>query len=132
MSLKDFEMFSYVQLAEIAYRKQQQIGCVKFLILAGESAYHAESVGVAERCYQLVVLNNPQHLLARYPSFSEAVQDEDFQPFIKQLKRFCNVEKAEYLLARTEPENLLPSERKGNLSLAAMQLLERISLSTDE
>ena len=79
----DCEMYNFVRLAEISHQKQQQIGCVKFLILTGVAACRAGYLDVADLCHQLVKTKNPRHLLREHASLPDALQSEEFEPFIK-------------------------------------------------
>lgn len=105
-------MLAYVRLAALSQRKQQLGGRDKFLILAGAEACRAGWPEVAKRCRALVLENNPAHLLHRYTSIPEALQDEDFHTYLKQLERFCGLEKAEHLLAELGIEVDVPADRR--------------------
>ena len=94
----ELAMLAYVKLADLSHRKRQLLGRDKFLILAGAAACRAGWPKVSERCRELVICNNPLHLINKSPSFADALRDENFQPFLKQLERFCPYEKAEHLL----------------------------------
>ena len=91
-------MLAYVRLAALSQKKQQLSGRDRFLILAAAEACRAGWPEVAERCRELVLENNPAHLIHRSPSMSEALRDDNFNTFLRQLERFCGLEKAEYLL----------------------------------
>ena len=47
---------------------------------------------------EIVLANNPQHLIRKYASLPDALRSENFKVFHAQLDRFCTFEKAEYLL----------------------------------
>ena len=123
----DSEMYNFVRLAEIAHQKQQEIGLVKFLILAGVAACRAGYLDVAEKCHRIVVTNNPRHLLAQHETLPEALQSEDFKPFVKQLERYCSSEKAEFLLDRLETEQVHSAEEVKNVREASIKILDGIA-----
>ena len=57
-----------------------------------------------ERCRALVLLHNRAHLVGRCDKFVDTMRSTDFAPFLKQLERFCNFEKAEHLLEELDIE----------------------------
>jgi hypothetical protein len=96
------EMQVYLELADFSQQKQQLLGRDKFLILAAAAACRAGWPSVAEQCRELVLENNRSHLVGRFARFTDAMRDDDFEPFLKQLERFCGYERAEHLLATLE------------------------------
>ena len=58
--------------------------------------------------FLLVLANNPQHLLGNFDLFTDAMRNPEFEPFLKQLERFCGYEKAEHLLSELELEPAVP------------------------
>jgi hypothetical protein len=96
--MSDRDLLNYVKLAALSAGKGQPLGRDRFLVLAGAAACHAGLLDVAERCRELVVQDNPQHLIGRFDSFPDAMRSEDFTPLLKHLQRLCPVEQAEYLL----------------------------------
>lgn len=97
-------MLSYVRLADESQRRQQAMGADKFLVLAGAAACRAGWLSVAERCRQLVLVDNPSHLIGGYRTFPEAMWNPDFQTYLKQLERFVGYERAEHLLRELNVE----------------------------
>ena len=108
MSDADLALSAYLRLAVISQVRGQWLPRNKFLILSGESACREGLLAVAERCRAQVVANNPAHLLGRYDSFPAALKSAEFQTYLKQLKKFCSVERAEHLLAG-QGEELQPA-----------------------
>ncbi len=49
-------------------------------------------------CRKLVLEHNPQHLIRRWPTMQQALLDEEFLCFLRQLRRRYPQEKAEQLL----------------------------------
>ena len=96
--MSDLEMLNYVKLAALSAGKGQPLGRDRFLILAGAAACRAGLLDVAERCRELVLHDNPRHLIGGFDSFPDAMRSEDFTPLLKHLQRLCPVEQAEYLL----------------------------------
>lgn len=98
MNEHDRQMLAYLALAWVSDDKQQTIGRDRFWILAGVAACRAGYLDVAARCRELVIASNPRHLLSRYASIADALRDAEFEPFLKQLERFCAFEQAEHFL----------------------------------
>jgi hypothetical protein len=53
---------------------------------------------IAAYCRHRVLEHNPQHLVRRWPTLSEALEDADFLHLLKQLQRRYPQEKAESML----------------------------------
>ena len=108
MSDQDMAMLLFAKLAQLSQTKRQRVGRDKFLILAGAAACRTGYLEVAGRCRELVLANNPAHLLGKSPTFADALRNEAFQTFLKRLQRFCSSEKAEHLLAELDVELRVP------------------------
>ncbi|MDA0832001.1 MAG: hypothetical protein O2955_07500 [Planctomycetota bacterium] len=102
------EMLMYLRLALISRHKSQLLPCDKFLVLTGVSALKAGYPDIAENCHQYVTRHQPSHLLSEYSNLSEAMIDDDFQPYLRVLQKFCSFEQAEHLLQNSDdaPSNV--------------------------
>lgn len=98
MSPEESKMLVYVALADVSRRRGQTAGSDRFLTLAGVAACRAGRLDVAERCRELVLADNPRHLLSRWPSVAAALRAADFAPYLKRLERFCPLERGEHIL----------------------------------
>ena len=105
-------MLAYVRLAALSQEKQQLGGRDKFLVLAAAEACRAGWPEVAERCRAMVLAHNSVHAIHRYATVADALRDDDFTTFLKQLERFCGHEKAEHLLNELEIEVDVPADRR--------------------
>ena len=94
----ELAMLAYAKLARISHEKQQLIGRDRFLVSAGFEACHAGALDVAARCRELVLLENPRHLLSRASSFPETIRDRETEGFFRGLQKVCSFEQAEMLL----------------------------------
>jgi len=94
----EIALLTYLQLAVISHDKKQFNGRNKLLVLAAWEACRAGLMQYAEPCRDLILKNNPQHALASYGDFVEAVRSEDFQALLNRLEKQMPFEKAEYLL----------------------------------
>ena len=108
MADHDAAMLTFVKLAGVSQSRQQLGPRDKFLVLAAVAACHAGHAAVAARCRELVVANNPAHILHRFESVDAALVDDDFRTFLKQLTRFCSRERGEHLLSQLSIATDLP------------------------
>ncbi len=117
-------MIAYVKLADLSQQKNQMQGRDKFLVLAGAAACRAGWPDVTRRCRALIISNNCAHLIRKSKTFSDAMRDDEFQPFLKQLERFCSYEQSEHLLSQLNLEPGLPKDKQSISSGEyALQLL---------
>jgi hypothetical protein len=114
-------MLAYVLLADVSREKRQLPSCDRFLVLAGLAACRAGWPAVAARCRDLVLEDNPLHLLGRFDTLADALRDADFAPFARRLDRFCNYEQAEHWLSRRDIAPVVPAARR-DLSPGAFAL----------
>ena len=90
----------YLQLARAAGVRGQAGIRDKLLILAGVTANELDHDDVAAQCRQRILEHNPQHLIRRWPSFAEALADDEFLVYLKQQLRRYSAERVEHLLAQ--------------------------------
>ena len=126
----DRQMLAYLTLARISGEKQQPSGRDRFWILAGVAACRAGWPEVASRCRELVIAGNPRHLLGRFSTLPDAMRDSEFEPFLRQLERFCGFEQAEHFV-REQGLELPESDAADELSPGdlALALLPREATS---
>ena len=105
----DAAMLAFVKLAGVSQSREQLGPRDKFLVLAGAAASRGNHSAVARRCRELLLAHNPAHLLKRYETFEQALEDDEFRTFLRQLARFCSYEKAEHHLAQLEISPELPN-----------------------
>lgn len=92
------ELVLYLRLAQ-AYRQHLQMpDRDRALVLAGSCAGLLGMPTIGKFCRQLILQNNPGHMVRRWESFDEALKDDDFHVFLKQLARRLSVERAETAL----------------------------------
>lgn len=91
-------MVTFMKLAGMAQDRGQFLPRDKFLLLAGAAACEAGFPDLGDLCRELVLRNNPQHLIGGYPSLADALCDAEYAGFHTQLLRFCSYEQGEHLL----------------------------------
>jgi hypothetical protein len=89
----------YLHLARASRRRNQPLVRDKFLVLAGVIAARMQLDAVADHCRSEILHHNPGHMVRRWPTLAEAIEDSDFLHFLKQLQRRFPQEKAERMLA---------------------------------
>ncbi len=99
MSPIERSLLNYLFLAGEASRKGQWLGRDRFLVLAISKAGQSGWLEVAELCLPCVARNSPGHLLQRFESALEALQDDSFISLARQQERNCSPERAEQLAA---------------------------------
>ncbi|MHB8970981.1 MAG: hypothetical protein ACYC3X_11200 [Pirellulaceae bacterium] len=105
---------TYLHLAAASQRRRRPHVRDRFLLLAGVVAIEMQLDPVAAYCRKLVLQHNPQHLVRRWSSLRQAVDDEEFLCFLKQLRRRYPQEKAEQLLQSLDID--VESERRAYYS----------------
>ncbi len=89
----------YLHLAKSAWKRLQMPDRDRLLVISGFIAAKMKLVRIADHCRSLILQNNQGHMIRKWQSFSMAVDDTDFQHFLKQLQRRFPQEKAETMLS---------------------------------
>jgi hypothetical protein len=90
----------YLHLARASEMRRQPMVRDKLLVLAGVTAAEMGLAEISAECRERVLSSNHWHLVRNWPTLGEALDDERFQVYFKQLSRRYSPEKAEYLLGR--------------------------------
>jgi|GEM_PF-534819 len=88
----------YLHLARASEQRLRPMVRDKFLVLAGVCACELALDQIAAYCRHKVLENNPGHLLRKYREFADAIGDESFETYLKQLQRAYPLEKSEFML----------------------------------
>ena len=88
----------YLHLAHASQLRRQPQACDRFLVLSGVQASMLHMHRIAALCRSRVLAHNPHHLIHRWPTLTQALDDSDFLHFLKQLQRRYPLEKAERML----------------------------------
>ncbi len=89
----------YLHLARASARRNRPQVNAKLMVLAGVVAARMGLQNVAAYCRHAVLQHNPGHMIRRWPTLADALEDSDFLHLLKQLQRQYPQEKAEELLA---------------------------------
>src|SRR5688572_4135769 len=100
----------YLQLARAAGLRRQGGIRDKLLVLAGVTAVEIDRPEVAAECRQRILDHNPQHLVRRWPTFATALEEEEFQAYLRQQIRRYSAERVEHLLEQLGVDPYTPDE----------------------
>lgn len=89
----------YLHLAKSAWKRLRMPDRDRLLVISGFIAAKMKLVRIADHCRSLILQNNQGHMIRKWPSFSMATDDTNFQHFLKQLQRRFPQEKAETMLS---------------------------------
>ncbi len=92
------ELALYLRLAHVFKSRMLMPDRDRCLVLAGSCASLLKLKPIANFCRTMVLQNNQGHMLRRWDDFDQALQDDDFHVFLKQLGRRFPVEKGETIL----------------------------------
>lgn len=121
MSTAESDMLNYLRLAAVSSQKHQPLGQDRFLVLGGAAACRAGLLEIASGCRELILDDNPRHLIGHYATFPDALRDDQFTPLLKHLQQLCPPEQAEFLLHQQGVE-----EHGGPQALSAAQQAESL------
>ncbi len=93
------ELATFLHLAQTFWRQKKMSDRDRLLVLGGSLASESGLSRIAAYCRQLVLQNNHGHMIRRWDSFAQALGDEDFMHFLRQLRRRFPLEKAESILS---------------------------------
>jgi hypothetical protein len=80
-------MVGYLRLSQ-AYRSSSMLpDRDRALLLAAVQACHLQMHPLAELCRKMILQNNPGHMLRKFGCVADAVEDPDFDTFLKQVRR---------------------------------------------
>lgn len=89
------ELIIYLRAAQAFKDRLRMSDRDRALVMAGTCASVLQMKPIAGFCRQLVLQHNQGHMLRKYESFSNALEDPDFGVFLKQVRRKLSPEHAE-------------------------------------
>ena len=98
MAELSYQLGVYLHLAQASWRRRRPLVRDRMLLLAGVTAANMQLDTLAAYCRNAILEHNPRHLVRRWPSLPEALADEEFLAFLRQVRRKYPPEKAEQLL----------------------------------
>ncbi len=114
------EMILFLRLAQAFKNRLQMSDRDRALVLAGTYAAMMQLTPVAEFCRKLILQNNQGHMLRKWPAFADAIQEDDFITFLRQVRRRLPTERAEVLLEELDYQcDVRREDYDADLSFAA-------------
>jgi hypothetical protein len=94
----------YLHLARASELRRRPHIRDRLLVVAGVIAVHMRLRRIAAYCRHRILQHNPRHVVRRWPSLEDALQQEDFLYVLRSIQRRYPQEKAERLLATLDIE----------------------------
>ena len=91
---------SYLHLARAAELRRQPLVRDRVLLLAAVIAAQIDLAPIAAACRQRILKHNPRHLIGRFESVVEALEEEEFQALVVQVSGRYGPERVEQLVAQ--------------------------------
>ena len=88
----------YLHLSRASHLRQQPMIRDKLLVLAGVQSEEMGLEQISALCRHKILSHNSRHLVGQWPTFAAAIGDEQFQSYLKQLRRRYSAEKTEHML----------------------------------
>ena len=92
----------YLHLASASRRRKRLHVRDRLLVVAASIAAMAHLPRIAAHCRRTILEHNPQHLIRRWNTVEEALQNSDFLHLLRSIQRRYPLEKAENLLDTLE------------------------------
>ena len=89
----------YLHLARASEARKRPLVRDKLLVLAGAIAAERGLRPLAAFCRLRVLAGNPNHLVGRFATLSEALEDERFRHYLARLRTHYSRERSEYMLS---------------------------------
>ena len=89
------ELVLFLRLAQAYKQKLLLLDRDRALVAAASCAQLNQMPAVAEFCRQLILQNNHGHMVRKWNSMEEALEEPDFTHFLKQIQRKMPTEVAE-------------------------------------
>jgi hypothetical protein len=89
----------YLHLAAASQRRRRPHVCDRLLTISASIAARVELPRIAAYCRKKILEHNPQHLIRRWDTVEEALEDSDFLHLLRSVYRRYPQEAAERLLA---------------------------------
>lgn len=99
MPLDIHELAIYLHLARASRQRQRPLVTDRLLVLAAARAHQLELPRVADLCRARILAHNPKHMVGRFDTVADALDDVDFLSLVVSLDRKYPREKAERMLA---------------------------------
>lgn len=89
----------YLELARAARLRNRPWDRDKLVLLAGAAAAERGRHTIASLCKREILAHNAGHLVGQYEKLADALNDERFARYLRQLRRKYTTERCEHMLA---------------------------------
>jgi hypothetical protein len=114
------ELILFLRLAQAYKSRRMMQDRNRALVMAGTCAALMEMKSIAKLCRAQILQHNQGHMLRKWESFSEAIEDGDFQALLRQIRRKLPEERAEELLEELDYRcDVRKADHQTNESFAA-------------
>ena len=114
------ELILYLRIAQAFKDRLQMSDRDRALVMAGTCASVLQMNSIANFCRKLILQHNHGHMLRKYETFAEALEDSDFGVFVKQVRKKLSPESAQTSLQEMEYHcEVLPTDYETKLEFAA-------------
>jgi hypothetical protein len=98
MAEADRMLGTYLHLARASSVRRQPMVRDKLLVLAGVQAQQMGLDPISALCRHKILEHNARHMVGQWPTVADALADDEFQSFLKQVRRRYSPEKSEHML----------------------------------
>lgn len=117
------ELVLYLRLSQAFKERRQMQERDKALVIGGACASMMQMPAIEKFCRSVILQRNRGHMLKRWESFTEALEDEDFHLLLRQIRKKIPEERALELLEDFQYHcPVKKSDHKSNESFAAAVL----------
>ena len=116
---------SYLRLAQAAKHRKQPLVCDRVLLLAAVIAAQIDLAPIAAACRDRILGHNSRHLISRWPTITEALDQEAFQTLVNQLSTRYGPERVERMVEQLEVDQTMSRSnysRDGEFAASLMDL----------
>jgi hypothetical protein len=99
MAEADRMLAMYLHLARASHARREPMVRDKLLVLAGVQAEQMGLEPISADCRHKILAHNARHIVSHWPTMAEALADDHFHTYLKQLKRRYSPEKIEHMLS---------------------------------
>jgi len=89
----------YLHLAQASEKRRRPHVRDRLLVVAAANAARMQLFRISRYCRRKILQHNPRHVIGRWESVAEALEDADFLSVLRSIQRRYPQEKAERLLA---------------------------------
>lgn len=98
------ELILFLRLSQAFKKRRQMSDRDRALVIGGTCAALMQMKSIASFCRAMILQNNRGHMIGKWETFSDAIEDGDFQTLLRQVRKKLPEDKAHELLEELEYE----------------------------